>query len=273
MDVAPTLERCRTVMPDRARHVPLRLFQSFSLGIFASFSCNLHAQVHTISHAVQVAVEPNFVGLLAPAPRASVTTPSTLIGAPSNAMTQGVEPERIPPPKKIETASKDEAASKRSSNFLPPQRPIGQVSIDLRSKPKGGSNVLPENLAQKALGELPVVQAAASTEMLDPTIFEHRHSNDELVPYQPLYFEEVNLERYGRGCGPLQPALSGARFFATIPSLPYAMAVHHPSQTYTFKWPYEAGWGAPKVRELQPLQWKPMVVQAGAVTGLLFVVP
>ncbi len=273
MDVAPTFARFSTMPPKGAGHVRFGIAKAFSIGISASFSCNLYAETITISHSVQIALEPNLAIRPNPAPREPAPTASELSGAPSREMSDRVEPDRIRQPREGESASKGDAAKKRVSNFLPAQRPIGQISIDLRSKPKGGSNIIPENLAQKTLGELPAVQAANSAEMLSDTAIEHRRNRDELFPYQPLYFEEVNLERYGRACGPLQPVLSGARFFATIPSLPYAMAVHHPNQTYTTKWPNEAGWGAPKVRELQPLQWKPGMVQAGAVTSLLFVVP
>jgi len=54
--------------------------------------------------------------------------------------------------------------------------------------------------------------------------------------YQPLYFEEPNLERYGYGCGCytcccstcIQSACSAAHFFATVPALPYMMAANCP---------------------------------------------
>ena len=64
----------------------------------------------------------------------------------------------------------------------------------------------------------------------DATCFYHR----------PLYFEEINLERYGYQCGDrscccscgreccLQPVASAAHFFGTIPLLPYCMAVDCP---------------------------------------------
>ncbi len=52
----------------------------------------------------------------------------------------------------------------------------------------------------------------------------------------PLYFEEVNLERYGYGCGCwgpccttcVQSAVSGAHFFANVVALPYKMGVDCP---------------------------------------------
>jgi hypothetical protein len=39
--------------------------------------------------------------------------------------------------------------------------------------------------------------------------------------YQPLYFEEVNLERYGRSFGILQPVVSGGQFYTRTALLPY----------------------------------------------------
>ena len=56
--------------------------------------------------------------------------------------------------------------------------------------------------------------------------------------YQPLYFEEPNLERYGYGCGCytccgstcVQSACSAAHFFATVPALPYMMAANCPCE-------------------------------------------
>jgi hypothetical protein len=56
--------------------------------------------------------------------------------------------------------------------------------------------------------------------------------------YQPLYFEEPNLERYGYGCGCytccgstcVQSACSAAHFFGTVPALPYMMAANCPCE-------------------------------------------
>jgi len=56
--------------------------------------------------------------------------------------------------------------------------------------------------------------------------------------HNPLYFEEINLERYGYGCGCygpccsncLQSAVSACHFFGTIPALPWEMAVDCPCE-------------------------------------------
>ncbi|MEX2187647.1 MAG: hypothetical protein WD875_12665 [Pirellulales bacterium] len=46
--------------------------------------------------------------------------------------------------------------------------------------------------------------------------------------YRPLYFEEVNLERYGYSFGVAQPAVSSAQFFGRSLALPGLMAVRRP---------------------------------------------
>jgi hypothetical protein len=179
------------------------------------------------------------------------------------------EPERFPPQGNNSFPRNPEG---NVQTFLPPQIPIGLLSIDTRTKPKGDNNIVPVDLNRKAFGEPLTVQAAQSTEA--NTVWAPVPTPDSMnFPYQPLYFEEPNLERYGRSSGHLQPVLSGMRFFATIPALPYAMTVHRPNRLYLWRWPYEAGWGAPRVRELPPLDAKASLVQASLLTGLIFVVP
>ena len=259
MDVASVFDRspCSNARP--VWRFELKTAIALLFAGFFSISPNLLAQ----SPLVEVALEPRLAT-------------STSLG-PVPAVQTRKEPEAVEPERIQNTKSEEEIRSrnekKQALNFLPPQRPIGVVSIDLRSKPKNGNNVVPDNFAGTAMGQSPVVHASTSDEMRSDMVFATSRNHDELVAHHPLYFEEANLERYGRSCGPLQPALSSLRFFATIPSLPYAMAVHHPYKTYATQWPYAAGWGAPKVKELQPLKVKPSLVQAGAITGLLFVLP
>lgn len=262
MDAASVIKNWLSSIAKSPRRLPIKTADTLTLAAFLSISSNLLAQ----SPLVEVATEPRLS-------TSAVYGPKFIEQKP-----ESVEPERMQQPKKeearqTESPSRNGDPKRQASNFLPTQRPICQIDIDLRTKPKNGNNAVPENLAEKSMVQSPVVQASSSAEMLGGLVFTKSRNHDELFAYQPLYFEEANLERYGRTCGPLQPALSGLRFFATLPSLPYAMTVRHPSKTYTTKCPYEAGWGAPKVREFQPLQPKPSLVQAGAITGLLFVLP
>lgn len=90
-------------------------------------------------------------------------------------------------------------------------------------------------------GELPKDFAAACFQRLDaksgpyagmrdwPTF--NYQWNATAFCHQPLYFEEINLERYGYGCSPcLQPVVSAAHFFATVPALPYCLAATCPTK-------------------------------------------
>ena len=49
--------------------------------------------------------------------------------------------------------------------------------------------------------------------------------------HYPLYFEQPNLERYGIGrARVVQPLLSSAHFFWSIPLVPYKTLTHHPRE-------------------------------------------
>ena len=91
---------------------------------------------------------------------------------------------------------------------------------------------------------------------------------------QPLYFEEVNLERFGTSRRPrLQSVVSGARFFATVPALPYLMAAERPRGCYYETGPYRAGRPAPRHNERPPLRLGAVTVEGAVITALIFLVP
>jgi hypothetical protein len=89
------------------------------------------------------------------------------------------------------------------------------------------------------------------------------------------YFEDVQLERYGhtKVCPALQPIVSGARFFATIPILPYKMGVTPPKECVYTLGHYQAGNCAPYMVEPFPISPRGALFQAGAVTGAVFALP
>lgn len=93
--------------------------------------------------------------------------------------------------------------------------------------------------------------------------------------HQPLYFEEINLERYGYGCCDcLQYGASAAHFFATVPALPYLMAVDCPCECDYTLGHYRPG-SCPPWR----FHWPPCcdtlaaASEAGVLTGLIFLIP
>ena len=92
--------------------------------------------------------------------------------------------------------------------------------------------------------------------------------------HKPLYFEEVNLERYGHTAGPLaQPVISSAHFFLNIAVLPYKMGVHGPHECQYALGYYRPGNCAPWIIPPVPLSVRGAWYQAAAVTGTALLVP
>ena len=94
--------------------------------------------------------------------------------------------------------------------------------------------------------------------------------------HRPLYFEEVNLERYGYTSPRmrlLQPAVSGARFFATVPALPYLINARPPCECVYTLGHYRPGSCVPYRRHWPELRVLPTSVEAAAATGLVFLIP
>ncbi len=92
--------------------------------------------------------------------------------------------------------------------------------------------------------------------------------------HKPLYFEEVNLERYGHTAGPIfQPVVSSAHFFVNIAVLPYKMGVHAPNECqYTLGY-YRPGDCAPWIVPPVPISLRGGLYQAAAVTGAFWLIP
>jgi len=92
---------------------------------------------------------------------------------------------------------------------------------------------------------------------------------------QAAYFEDVQLERYGNTivCPALQPVVSGAKFFATIPILPYKMGVTPPNECVYTLGHRRPGNYAPYMVEPFPVSPRGALFQALAVTGVIFAIP
>jgi hypothetical protein len=89
------------------------------------------------------------------------------------------------------------------------------------------------------------------------------------------YFEDTQLERYGhtKVCPILQPVVSGAKFFATVPILPYKMGVTPPNECVYTLGHHRPGNCAPYMREPFPISVRGALFQAGAVAGGIAVFP
>lgn len=92
--------------------------------------------------------------------------------------------------------------------------------------------------------------------------------------HKPLYFEDWELERYGHSHGMLvDPFVSAAHFFVTLPVLPYKMGVELPWECVYPLGYYRPGSCAPWTVPAVPISIRGFAVEAATITGLLFVLP
>jgi len=92
--------------------------------------------------------------------------------------------------------------------------------------------------------------------------------------HKPLYFEQVQLERYGHSWGPyLQPFMSGVHFFGMLPILPYQMGLKTPNEcVYTLGY-FRPGSGAPYLLDPIPFTWRAAIFEAGTAVGITAILP
>ena len=96
------------------------------------------------------------------------------------------------------------------------------------------------------------------------------------LAHRPLYFEEVNLERYGYGlkyARIAQPAISAGQFFLTVPILPYKMFAEPAREPVYTLGHYRPGSDVPYRVVAPPLSLSGGLAEAVVAAGLIFVIP
>jgi hypothetical protein len=166
----------------------------------------------------------------------------------------------------------EEQADEGATAERPFFRPITEVSADAR---------LPDGLLPEQVGrEDGDIEPAPETPNIgDPRLVSGWSRNAfewsaTKLCHGPLYFEEVSLERYGYQCHPaVQPLVSGAHFFLTVPMLPYQMTVHPPRECIYTLGHYRPGSRVPWQRHYLPWDARAAAVQAGVTVGLIALIP
>jgi len=194
------------------------------------------------------------------------------------------------------TSTPQETESKTTEEDLRPKCPekgdptyFGPIKpdvINIRPKLVKGVSTIPVPVSDKEvedlMGECPLATETPDRPLNGPRI------NAQNVPWaattfawkasglchKPLYFEDVQLERYGHSAGPLlQPLASAAHFFVLVPALPYSMGLEPPAECiYTLGY-YRPGSCAPYMLDPIPLSVRAGLAEAGVVTGLVFIIP
>jgi hypothetical protein len=92
--------------------------------------------------------------------------------------------------------------------------------------------------------------------------------------HKPLYFEDIQLERYGHTVGPIrQPVKSALRFLGQAALLPYQMSLAPPNECQYPLGLFRPGNCAPYLRTPFPWERRAVGYQAGVTAGLFLLVP
>ncbi|MDR3234273.1 MAG: hypothetical protein LBT46_11535 [Planctomycetaceae bacterium] len=136
---------------------------------------------------------------------------------------------------------------------------ITAISHDIRRK----GNELPE--------ECPQHYNAYSGRHFDRTCYQWKASN---LCTKAAYFEDVQLDRYGHSsCPAMEPIISGAKFFATVPLLPYYAGVMPPNECVYTLGHYRVGNCSPYMIQPFPISFRGALFEAGAVGGAIAILP
>ena len=130
-------------------------------------------------------------------------------------------------------------------------------------------------------GQVPETDRASTSGLVGlPTGFERGapftcvHWQASLVCHRPLYFEDAMLERHGhRRYGCLQPLASGAKFFTTIPLLPYLQTLRAPRSCVYDLGYYRPGSCAPLLHDTLPYDKHAAVAETLATAGFFWATP
>ncbi|NNE00294.1 MAG: hypothetical protein HKN47_23495 [Pirellulaceae bacterium] len=139
-----------------------------------------------------------------------------------------------------------------------------------------GNGRVPEGFDMQSAAPVQLLPESGSERNLDPQPWNWAvsHWAAPNTYSNPRYFEDRMLERHGLERHPrLQPLASGARFFATVPMLPYLMTLSHPTDCESTLGYFRPGSCAPTLHQRPPYSHRAALVQAAAVVSTIVIVP
>ncbi len=168
------------------------------------------------------------------------------------------------------------AAAKAAQEPVEPvcrHRPVDRPLSEVQALVSPGQGELPEDAAAEVFGSSKNAwRLADEPRPWSNTAF---HWQASWLAHYPLCFEEKMLERYGYShCPLLQPAISGAHFFGTLPILPYKKGLDpHHQLIYELGFARPGDCSAPALCPRVPWNNRAAAYEAGFVTGLIFFIP
>ncbi len=173
----------------------------------------------------------------------------------------GLEPERAVAGLRIAQTSDD--TSSPHATFR--SAPIGDAASNIAPPP----GEFPANLAANLFSAESDADARRRRSEYEKVVL----WDASAVGYKALLFEEPNLERHGHRVPVVQPVLSAAHFFATVPALPY-LAVSERARQCRYPLGYDRpGNCAPLTWYLPQLRVDASAAEALTLTGLILALP
>ena len=163
------------------------------------------------------------------------------------------------------------ASANRAADDFHSIRSLG-TNINPPLKDEDGQQLeLPENAARTLFSkQAPIRHRVGQSREWSVTAYEWQPTE---FCHGPLYFEEINLERYGNEFCYLQPAISSVHFFGTLPLLPYKTAADSPIDCIYELGHFRPGNLIPFRHHRIPFDFWAALYQGGVVTGLLYAIP
>ncbi len=143
--------------------------------------------------------------------------------------------------------------------------PIGNSASTIR--PPAGE--LPPDLAAERFAEIGKISETRPRADYEKVVY----WDASAVAHRALLFEEPNLERHGHQVPLVQPIVSGAHFFATVPALPYLAVAEQAHQCRYALGHYRPGNCAPLTWHLPRFSADAGTVEAATLTALILALP
>ena len=195
----------------------------------------------------------------------TTTNDPSYLPAPAENLDPPPEPPTIITDKHSQVPNLKDASPRQPACFV--AAPMSTLTVDV-SLPTGR---LPQNVAADCAAT--TIPKGDSRLQSNWATTQH-HWSATCQAHQPLYFEEINAERYGYTPSySLQPLISAGHFFLTIPILPYKLAVDCPRECSYTLGHYRPGSCVPRRHNRLPRQGSAALVQTAAIAGLILLIP
>jgi len=151
-------------------------------------------------------------------------------------------------------------------------RPITQIEPFYDYSPTSSTKNAMANAKEPRFPEVVNLPENGTTDRMYADMHYHWHASN--LHHNPLYFEDVSLERYGHAYPPMvQPFVSVGKAGLQLVGMPYQLALNPAwNEEYVLGY-YRPGDPAPHLRYRVPFNKKAALTATAAYTGLIFLFP